>query len=58
MLVLRGGGGKMIRTVKTNLGNMIKKVAICKANANCIGFMYEPRKPKNLEKVNTQRKGN
>jgi cyclic lactone autoinducer peptide len=48
----------MIRTVKTNLGNMIKKVAICKVNANCIGFMYEPRKPKNLEKVNTQRKEN
>lgn len=45
------GGEKMNKIVKENLGNIIKKIAMCKANANCIGFMYEPKKPKKLEKV-------
>lgn len=35
----------MNKVVQTTLGNIIKKVAVCKANANCIGFMYEPKKP-------------
>lgn len=35
----------MNRIVKENLENIIKKVAVYKANANCIGFMYEPKKP-------------
>lgn len=52
------GGEKMNKIVKENLGNIIKKIAMCKANANCIGFMYEPKKPKKLEKVSIQRKGN
>lgn len=41
----------MNKIVKTNLADMIKKVAVCKANANCIGFMYEPKKPENLKKL-------
>lgn len=52
------GGEKMKKIVKENLGNIIKKIAMCKANANCIGFMYEPKKPKKLEKVSIQRKEN
>lgn len=40
----------MNRTVKSNLCKMIKKVAIYKANANCIGFMYEAKKPTCLMK--------
>ncbi len=39
-------------TVKANIGHIIRKVAICKANANCIGFMYEAKKPKLLMKNN------
>lgn len=46
----------MIRNAKKNIGNMIKKVAMCKANANCIGFMYEPKKPKKLVQVDVHKK--
>lgn len=45
----------MNKIVKTNLGNMIKKVAVYKANANCIGFMYEPKKPEKLIRFDNHR---
>ena len=56
--VSKWGVKKMNKIVKENLGNIIKKIAMCKANANCIGFMYEPKKPKKLEKVSIQREEN
>ncbi|MBE5946388.1 MAG: cyclic lactone autoinducer peptide [Lachnospiraceae bacterium] len=46
----------MIRNAKKNIGNMIKNVAICKANSNCMGFMYEPKKPKKIVKVDINKK--
>lgn len=45
----------MNKIVRTNLGNMIKKVAVRKANANCIGFMYEPKKPEKLIQIDDLR---
>lgn len=47
-----------MRTVKTNICNLIKRVAVFKANANCIGFMYEPKKPEKLVQEDVLRKEN
>ena len=44
----------MNKIIKTNFGNIIKKVAVYKANANCIGFMYEPKRPANLLNYQTK----
>ena len=28
--------------------NIVEKFAIKKANSNCLGFLYEPKKPKKI----------
>ena len=38
-----------VRATKTTL-NLLEKRAEKKANAECIGFMYEPKIPKKLKK--------
>ncbi|MGN0151906.1 MAG: cyclic lactone autoinducer peptide [Wujia sp.] len=39
--------GEMVR--KT-INDAIKKIAVIKVNANCVGFMYEPKKPNSMIK--------
>ena len=40
----------MRKKMITKINNVIKEVATRKANANCLGLMYEPKKPECLKK--------
>ncbi len=39
---------EMKNIVKCGLKEMVEKVAYKKANSNCFGVMYEPKKPAKL----------
>lgn len=50
-------GGEVKRMLKENgkfirktINNTVKKIASIKANANCLGFMYEPKKPEIMKR--------
>ena len=49
-VVIRKRNGTMMKKAAKAAKIVIEKVAVKKADANCLGFMYEPKKPKKLIK--------